>query len=100
MTAAPRRRSAGADLAALAESLLDEPDREQTRASAVSARNRLGGIVTRVKKDHVMAQVEMVCGSHRMVSLMSADAADELGLELARAPSRRSSRRTVVVEVP
>ena len=71
----------GTDLAALAESLLDEPDREQSRASAVSARNRLGGIVTRVKKDHVMAQVEMACGSHRMVSLMSADAADELGLE-------------------
>lgn len=71
---------AGEDLAALAESLLDEPDRERTRASSVSARNRLAGIITSVKKDTVMAQVEMVCGSHRMVSLMSADAADELGL--------------------
>ncbi len=71
---------AGTDLAALAESLLDEPDRDRTRASSVSARNRLPGIVTRVKKDAVMAQVELVCGNNRMVSLMSADAADELGL--------------------
>ncbi|WP_310529668.1 TOBE domain-containing protein [Nocardioides sp.] len=71
---------AGTDLAALAESLLDEPDRDRNRASSVSARNRLPGIVTRVKKDTVMAQVEMVCGNNRMVSLMSADAADELGL--------------------
>ncbi len=70
----------GADLAVLAESLLDEPDRERSRASSVSARNRLPGIITRVRKDTVMAQVEMVCGRNRMVSLMSADAADELGL--------------------
>lgn len=90
----------GTDLAALAESLLDEPDREQTRASAVSARNRLGGIVTRVKKDHVMAQVEMVCGSHRMVSLMSADAADELGLEPGVRAVASVKSTNVVVEVP
>ena len=41
---------AGADLAALAESLLDEPDRDRTRASSVSARNRLPGIVTRSRR--------------------------------------------------
>ena len=52
-----------------------------SRAAAVSARNRLRGIVTAVKKDTVMAQVEMVCGPYRLVSLMSAEAADELGLE-------------------
>ncbi len=90
----------GTDLAALAESLLDEPDREQSRASSVSARNRLGGIVTRVKKDHVMAQVEMVCGSHRMVSLMSADAADELGLEPGVRAVASVKSTNVVVEVP
>ena len=43
---------AGADLAALAESLADHPDRERTRAAAVSARNRLAGIVTKVTKRH------------------------------------------------
>lgn len=71
----------GADLAALAESLAEHPDREATRAAAVSARNRLHGIVTKVVKDRVMAQVELVCGPYRMVSLMSTEAAEELGLE-------------------
>lgn len=71
----------GPALATLAESLADHPDRERTRASTVSARNRMAGIVTRVVKDTVMAQVEMICGPYRLVSLMSAEAADELGLE-------------------
>lgn len=71
----------GAELAAFAEAQADHPDRDATRASAVSARNRLAGIVTAVKRDTVMAQVDMVCGPYRMVSLMSSEAADELGLE-------------------
>jgi len=45
-----------------------------------SARNRFPGIVTRVIKDKVMAQVEIQAGPHRIVSLMSREAADELGL--------------------
>lgn len=91
---------AGTDLAALAESLLDEPDRDRTRASSVSARNRLPGIVTRVKKDSVMAQVEMVCGSNRMVSLMSADAAEELGLEPGVRAIASVKSTNVVIETP
>ena len=74
----------GADLAELAEQLAESgevADRDRTRASSVSARNRMSGIVTRVKRDTVMAQVEMICGPYRVVSLMSSDAADELGLE-------------------
>lgn len=71
----------GVDLARLAEELSDHPDRDRTRASAVSARNRLDGIVTKVVKDTVMAQVDLICGPYRLVSLMSAEAADELGLE-------------------
>ncbi len=91
---------AGTDLAALAESLLDEPDRDRTRASSVSARNRLPGIVTAVKKDTVMAQVEMVCGSNRMVSLMSADAADELGLAPGVRAIASVKSTNVVIETP
>ena len=90
----------GAELARLAESLLDEPDRDRTRASAVSARNRLAGIVTRVKRDAVMAQVELVCGPYRMVSLMSTDAADELGLEAGVRALASVKSTNVVVEVP
>lgn len=45
-----------------------------------SARNRFVGLVTEVRVDEVMAQVEMQCGRHRIVSLMSAEAVRELGL--------------------
>ena len=90
----------GVDLAALAESLADNPDREATRAAAVSARNRLAGIVTRVKKDTVMAQVEMICGPYRMVSLMSSEAADELGLEPGVRAIASVKSTNVVVERP
>lgn len=71
----------GADLAKLAASLADSGEHERTRGGSVSARNRMTGLVTRVVKDTVMAQVEMVCGPYRIVSLMSAEAATELGLE-------------------
>ena len=50
-------------------------------ATPSSARNRLTGIVTRVVRDTVMAQVEIQAGPFRVVSLMSREAADELGLE-------------------
>jgi molybdopterin-binding protein len=91
---------AGADLASLAESLAEHPDREATRAAAVSARNRLAGIVTRVKKDTVMAQVEMICGPYRLVSLMSTEAAEELGLEPGVRAIASVKSTNVVVERP
>ncbi len=90
----------GAELAALAESLADDPDRHATRAASVSARNRLTGIVTRVKKDTVMAQVEMICGPYRLVSLMSSEAADELGLEPGVRAIASVKSTNVVVERP
>lgn len=90
----------GPPLAALAESLAQQPDREQTRAAAVSARNRLAGIVTRVRTDAVMAQVEMVCGPFRVVSLMSTDAATELGLEPGARAIASVKSTNVVVERP
>lgn len=90
----------GTELAALAESLADHPDREATRAAAVSARNRFAGIVVRVRRDTVMAQVEMVCGPHRVVSLMSTDAADELGLEPGARAIASVKSTNVVVERP
>ena len=45
-----------------------------------SARNRLAGTVVSVEKDGVMAKVEMACGNYRIVSLMSREAADDMGL--------------------
>ncbi len=70
----------GADLARIAAQLHEAPDPGTTRSS--SARNRLAGIVTRVVRDTVMAQVEIQAGPFRLVSLMSREAADELGLDV------------------
>ena len=90
----------GTDLAALAAELADQPDREATRASAVSARNRMSGIVTKVVQDTVMAQVEVICGPYRMVSLMSSEAATELGLEPGVRATVSVKSTNVVVERP
>jgi molybdopterin-binding protein len=49
---------------------------------AGSARNRFPGIVTRIEKDRVVAVVEVIAGPHRMVSLMTAEAVDEMGLQV------------------
>ena len=67
--------------------------------AAESARNRFRGIVTRVVRDTVMAQVEMICGPYRVVSLMSSDAADELGLEPGVRAIASVKSTNVVVEV-
>ncbi len=61
-----------------------------------SARNRFPGIVTRVEKDGVMALVEIRSGPHRVVSLMSREAADELGLAPG-VPAAASIKATNVV---
>lgn len=90
----------GVALAGLAASLADSPDRESTRAASVSARNRLQGIVTAVRKDTVMAQVELVCGPYRIVSLMSSDAATELGLAPGVRAFASVKSTNVIVEVP
>lgn len=68
----------GPDLARLASDLADDPT---ARAIPFSARNRFDGLVTRVVADSVMAQVELQCGPNRVVALISAEAALELGLE-------------------
>ena len=58
------------------------------------------GIVVAVKRDKVMAQVELACGDYRIVSLMSRDAADELGLEVGKPATAIVKATNVIVEVP
>ncbi|WP_026163501.1 TOBE domain-containing protein [Kribbella catacumbae] len=93
-----RRAIAGAELAAFAQQLAESPEPGNT--TAASARNRLRGIVTRVLKDGVMAQVEMQAGPFRVVSLMSREAADELGLEPGVVAVASIKSTHVVVEIP
>src|SRR5579872_3623492 len=65
-----------------------------------SARNHFHGIVTRVLKDTVMAQVEIQAGPHRIVSLISREAADELGLEPGVRAVATVKSTNVTVELP
>lgn len=86
----------GRDLAALSQELAGEEE----GALRTSARNQLRGIVTRVTKDTVMAQVELQCGPFRVVSLMSTEAAEELGLEPGVVASASIKATQVVVALP
>lgn len=65
-----------------------------------SARNRFVGLVTDIVVDKVMAQVELQCGPHRVVSLMSSEAVRELGLELGSVAIAVVKATTVMVETP
>lgn len=93
---------AGADLAELARALAGAGDAEHPggRTGRVSARNRLRGIVTSVERDAVMAKVEMFCGPYRVVSLMSREAADDLGLEAGVVAVASVKATNVVIERP
>ncbi len=101
----PTRRTSGGhrvvDGVALAELAAAQASAPEPGAIvSQSARNRFIGIVTRVVKDKVAAQVEIQAGPHRVVSLMTSEAAEELGLapgDLAVAAVKATS---VVIEVP
>ena len=88
----------GADLAAHAQETARAP--ELGAATRESARNRFTGLVTRVLKDGVMAQVDLQCGPFRVVSLMSAEAAEDLDLEPGVLAVASVKSTHVVVETP
>lgn len=94
--ASGRKVLEGVEVARLARELAVTPELHGTTAS--SARNRFTGLVTRVVMDTVMAQVELQCGPFRVVSLMSSEAARELGLEAGRVASAVVKATQVVIE--
>lgn len=101
---ATRRTSGGhrvVDGADLARFLSDQaPPADTAPITAQSARNRFTGIVTRVVKDTVAAQVEIQAGPFRVVSLMTAEAAEELGLEPGVLAVAAVKSTNVVIELP
>ena len=91
----------GVALAQLAEELATSTEHaEQRVVVAHSVRNRFTGLVTRVVRDTVMAQVEIQAGPHRFVSLLSREAADELGLEPGVLAVASVKSTNVAVEIP
>ena len=67
---------------------------------AQSARNRFAGIVTRIEVDRVAAVVEILAGPHRLVSLMTAEAVEELGLRIGDEAIAVVKSTNVIVEIP
>lgn len=92
-----RRLIDGVALAKLAVELTDTRDPDVVVGR--SARNRFPGIVTRVVKDRVAAHVEIQAGPHRVVSLMTREAADELGLAPGVLAVASVKSTSVVVEI-
>lgn len=91
----------GIALAELArERAATAPSSDGAPASAQSVRNRFSGLVTRVVKDTVMAQVEIQAGPHRFVSLLTREAVDELGLEPGMRAAAAVKATNVSVEIP
>jgi molybdopterin-binding protein len=91
----------GTALAELARELAEAADHEQNRVIvASSARNRFSGLISRITADSVMAQVEIQAGPHRFVSLLSREAADELGLEPGMLAMATVKATNVSVEIP
>lgn len=85
----------GRELARLAQELATDPGSSATS----SARNHLTGIVTKVTKDTVMAQVELQAGPFRVVSLISREAVDELDLEVGSLATAVVKATNVSVEL-
>ena len=85
----------GRELAEFAKAQAGGPELPGTQTSA---RNRLVGLVTAVKTDSVMAQVEMQCGPFRVVSLMSSEAVDDLGLEPGSVAAAVIKSTNVIIE--
>jgi molybdopterin-binding protein len=99
--AAGRLAVDGVALAHLAEEVAQEQAHLETGdVAAASVRNRFSGLVTRVVKDTVMAQVEIQAGPHRFVSLLSREAVDELGLEPGVLAVAAVKATNVSVEIP
>ena len=91
----------GTALAQFAQELAEPADHTQSRVVAAhSARNRFSGLISKVTRDTVMAQVEIQAGPHRFVSLLSREAADELGLEPGMLAVATVKATNVSVEIP
>ncbi|HTT87658.1 MAG TPA: helix-turn-helix transcriptional regulator [Acidimicrobiales bacterium] len=98
LDAGGRRHIDGAELARFAIEIAAAPSPDHPRRQ--SARNRFLGIVTRVVKDKVAAQVEIQSGPHRFVALITREAADELELVPGMLANAVVKATSVGVEIP
>ncbi|MBL1109926.1 helix-turn-helix transcriptional regulator [Streptomyces sp. 5-8] len=91
-----RRLIDGSDLAAFSVELAKSGGEED--ASHTSVRNAFPGIVTAIKLGDVAAQVEIQAGPHRLVSLLTREAVEELGLEVGMEATARVKSTNVHID--
>ena len=96
-----RTTIAGTDLVdVLRESAAASALADEFQTVRSSSRNKLTGLVIRIERDGVMAQVDIQAGPFRVVSLMSREAVDDLGLEVGMLATASVKATTVSVELP
>ncbi|GGR74853.1 MerR family transcriptional regulator [Streptomyces aureoverticillatus] len=95
---AGRRLVEGRDLAAFSVELAQNGAGGEDEGSYTSARNAFPGIVTAVKLGDVAAQVEIQAGPHRLVSLLTREAVEELGLEVGMEATARVKSTSVHID--
>jgi molybdopterin-binding protein len=94
------RTSGGQRLVPAAEVSRLVAERRTRRApAAASRRNAFPGVITKVTLDRVSALVEIQAGPHRVVSLITREAADELRLEPGMEATATVKATSVMVEV-
>lgn len=93
-----RRLIDGRDLAAFSIEVAQAGPGEEEAAPYTSARNAFPGIVTAVKLGDVAAQVEIQAGPHRLVSLLTREAVEELGLEVGMRATARVKSTNVHID--
>lgn len=84
----------------LARVLSEQAHQPEPDGMVQSARNRFTGVVLRVQRDKLTAIVEVQAGPHRVVSLMTREGADELGLEVGDLAVAVVKATNVIVEIP
>lgn len=92
-----RQVVSGAEVAALAQAAAEGRPNVPGELTS-SARNKLNGLVTKIESDKVMSQVELQCGPFRIVSLISTEAVQELGLEVGSPALATVKATNVVIE--
>ncbi len=94
-----QRRIPVAEVSRLLAERRAEPGTREPVITGQSARNRFEGVVSRVEVDRVAAVVEVLAGPHRLVSLMTAEAVADLGLEVGRRVVCVVKATNVIVEI-
>ncbi|HJM29365.1 MAG: helix-turn-helix transcriptional regulator [Acidimicrobiales bacterium] len=84
----------------LARFLSESYEKSPEESNHLSARNRFVGLVTKVTKDGVMAQIEIQAGGHRFVSLISSEATESMGLKAGVVAAAVVKSTNVVIELP